>query len=122
MKEDLLEDRIERFVRQSRGQFDDQEPDAKLWDKISKGVQRTSQGKMRQLVWWRAAAVLFFVFTMGLLIKNNLPYADFVSNDDSQFAQTETFYSEQIKDKEQLIQVYLWQVEIPAQVLRQPAL
>ena len=107
MKEDLLEDRIERFVRQSRGQFDDQEPDAKLWDKISKGIQLSSQGKMRQLVWWRAAAVLFFVFTMGLLIKNNLPYTDFVSNDDSQFAQTETFYSEQIKDKEQLIQVYL---------------
>ena len=107
MKEDLLEDRIERFVRQNRGQFDDQEPDAKLWDGMSTNINTPRKSITRSLVWWRAAAVIFFVLTLGLLFNNYVPSTGISINEDTQFAQTEMYYSEQIKDKEQLIQVYL---------------
>ena len=57
--------------------------------------------------WWRAAAILFFVFTVGLLLKDNLQPTGNNEIADGQFAQTEEFYTSQIADKEQLIQVYL---------------
>ena len=107
MKEDMLEDRLERFIRQNRSQLDGEQPDEAVWDNIQSNLADKSDAKVRQLIWWRAAAILFFVFSVGLLLKDNLRPPANNEIADSQFAQTETFYVNQIADKEQLIQVYL---------------
>lgn len=107
MKEDYLEDRIERFIRQNRGKFDDQEPTSELWQRIDGRLPNAPKAKQAQLVYWRAAAVVFFAITLGLLVKNNITTTPSTNINDPEFAQTEDFYSDQIKDKEQLIQVFL---------------
>jgi hypothetical protein len=107
MKEDMLEDRIERFIRLNRDRFDGELPGEVVWEQISSNLANRGEARTRQFGWWRAAAILFFVFTIGLLLKDNFQAVDNDEIVDSQFAQTENFYVSQIVDKEQLIEVYL---------------
>ncbi len=107
MKEDMLEDRLERFIKQNRSRFDDERPNDVVWNGINDRLAVTPDVKVRQLVWWRAAAVIFFVCSIGLLFKDGLlPVSpNELANDP--FIQTEHYYASQIADKEQLMQVYL---------------
>lgn len=107
MKEEYLEDRLERFVKQNRVKFDDLEPSEELWQRIDGSLAKESGNKQNQLVYWRAAAVVFFAMTLGLLARNNLSVNQSNDIDDPEFVQTESYYSDQIKDREQLIQVFL---------------
>lgn len=107
MKEDTLEDRLERFVKLNRSQFDDQQPREVVWDGINERLEVKPEAKVRQLVWWRAAAVLFFVFTIGLLLKDSFITTTNTEVVGDVFMQTESYYTAQISDKEQLIEIYL---------------
>lgn len=107
MKEDMLEDRLERFVKQNRGQFDDEEPNELVWNRINERLAVKPDVKVRQLVWWRAAAVIFFVCSIGLLFRDGLFSTHQNEVADDPFIQTEHYYASQIADKEQLIQLYL---------------
>lgn len=107
MKEDMLEDRLERFVKQNRGQFDDEEPNELVWNRINERLAVKPDVKVRQLVWWRAAAIIFFVCSIGLLFRDGLFSTHQNEVADDPFIQTEHYYASQIADKEQLIQLYL---------------
>ena len=107
MKEDMLEDRLERFITQNRSQFDDKQPNDVVWNVINDRLAVNPDVKVRQLVWWRAAAVIFFVCSIGLLFKDGLLPVSQNELTDDPFVQTEHYYASQIADKEQLIQVYL---------------
>ena len=103
----MLEDRLERFVKQNRGQFDDEEPNELVWNRINERLAVKPDVKVRQLVWWRAAAVIFFVCSIGLLFRDGLFSTHQNEVADDPFIQTEHYYASQIADKEQLIQLYL---------------
>ena len=107
MKEDMLEDRLERFVKQNRGQFDDEEPNELVWNRINERLAVKPDVKVRQLVWWRAATIIFFVCSIGLLFRDGLFSTHQNEVADDPFIQTEHYYASQIADKEQLIQLYL---------------
>ena len=71
-----MDDRLEKYIKRHRADFDGKEPGRDLWGRIE---QQLGEGKKqvkssRSLVYWRAAAVLMFfviclkIWSMDLLI------------------------------------------------------
>jgi hypothetical protein len=57
----MSRDHLEKYILEHRAQFDDQEPDPALWDKIGKPEGRVVRLNWRKIAWQAAAAVALFV-------------------------------------------------------------
>jgi hypothetical protein len=96
--------KFEMYVRKHREELDQLEPPDALWTKIEAGLVPVVY-KRRRMMYWQVAAVVFFVLSIGLLIKNYQ-----VNNElntyalkNSEFANTEQYYFKVIHDKESLL-------------------
>ena len=96
-------DKLESYIRHNRESIDQLNPPESVWGKIEDRIQ-TVRRKSR-MIYWQAAAVIFFALSIGLLVKNyqtsnELSY--YVLNT-SEFSNTEEYYFNIIQDKESLL-------------------
>jgi hypothetical protein len=99
----VMKDQLDDFVRQNRGDFDDKEPSEKVWRNIEASMKFNSGGLWNSVFMWRAAAIVFMILSVYLLIPKN-----FFTNQTSQvaaneFRDVEAFYFQQISEKVELI-------------------
>lgn len=107
-------DQLEKFIRDNRHEFEDQEPSQKVWNKI---YSRLNAEKNSNLPWlWKAAAIFFFLTSSFLLYRlefnGNGERANggdpaLVATGSEQlnheFETVETFYVQKISEKKELI-------------------
>ena len=98
-----MKDRLEEFIRNNRGAFDDKEPAEKVWTGIdaSLGLRRTSVWNSVAL--WRAAAVIFMVLCGYLLIPKTSGTSIAKDNSSAEFDDVEAYYFRQISEKVEMI-------------------
>ena len=104
----MMEDRLEKYIREQRDAFDDKAPPASSWDKIAARVKPTPTTST--LKYWQAAAVIFFVMALGLVIKNYQATDDnnlAVSESVQEFKTTEEYYFDVIESQQGLLTSYL---------------
>jgi hypothetical protein len=98
MKQDQLED----FIREHKNAFDDREPSEGIWTKIDRSLSFGKTGWWNSVTLWRAAAVIFMVLSVYLLIPKNTGR---LQNEIAlkEFTDIEAFYTRQISEKVELI-------------------
>ena len=96
-------DKLESYVKDNRESIDQLNPPESLWAKIESGLQPVS--KKNLMIYWQAAAVIFFALSIGLLVKNYQTSNELSSYvfSDTEFADTEQYYIKDIQDKEVLL-------------------
>lgn len=99
-----MKDNLEQLVRDNRAAFDDKEPGKKVWDKIARRLDNKNSYE-----WiWKAAAVVFFLSTVGLGVfqyKSNSS-VNFTAQQEqinTEFQSIENFYIEMISEKKSMI-------------------
>ncbi len=98
-----MEDKLEKFIRNNRTAFDTQEPSEKLWDNIHFQLDGRVE-PINYLFMWRAAAVLLFICSVGLLLYINRPVGKTtpeVATDE--FTTTEQYYIRLISERQQRV-------------------
>ena len=88
---------MNEFFRSNRQELDTEIPSDQVWRNVESRLNRSN----KTIMLWKAAAVFFFLTTIGLVLFQRNP----VSNPEvlqaaAAFEQTENFYSEQIKLRE----------------------
>jgi hypothetical protein len=96
-------DKLESYIKDNRESIDQINPPESLWAKIESGLQPVS--KKNLMIYWQAAAVIFFALSIGLLVKNYQTSNELNSYvfSDTEFADTEQYYIKVIQDKEVLL-------------------
>ena len=61
---------IEDQIRDNREQLDVDIPPAEIWNNIREGWKKEGKPKT-SFEWWKVAAAIFFVSTIGLLVYTN---------------------------------------------------
>ena len=100
-------DKLESFIKQNRHQLDDRTPPEAIWNEIdAKLPNKTPVSKM---IYWQAAAVIFFILSIGLLFNNfQRDYSpNGIAGNNPEFDKTEQYYFNVIEDKEVLLTSYL---------------
>jgi len=98
-----MKDNLEQLVRENKQAFDDKEPGKNVWKRISKELD----GKGNYQWIWKAAAILFFLSSVGLATQvdfsadKQLAHNKEVINND--FDDIESFYFKMISEKRSLI-------------------
>jgi len=88
---------MDEFFRSNRQELDTEIPDDQIWQQLERRL--TNSNKM--LMIWKAAAVFFFLTTMGLVLLQRNPVTKPEGlQAEVAFEQTETYYTEQIKLRE----------------------
>ena len=104
-----MSDALERFILKNRNEFDDQEPDHRLWNKIDKKLNTENKSvKISYSFMWKAAAIIFMIISAALLIDRqygsvtNENVADQIN---PEFSAVESYYISLIEEKKnELIQ------------------
>ena len=102
-------DKLESYIRDNRGAIDDATPPETLWTQIEEKIQ--PKATKNRMIYWQAAAVIFFALSIGLLVKNyqtNNELNTYVLND-TEFNKTEQYYNKVINEKENLVTTSLEQ-------------
>lgn len=100
-------DKLESYIKQNQDKLDEQIPPEAVWNEIdAKLPVKTSVNKM---VYWQAAAVIFFILSIGLLFNNfrGDNNGNAIAGNNDEFDQTEQYYFNVIEDKEVLLTTYL---------------
>jgi hypothetical protein len=98
-----MKDQLDDFIKNNRQQFDDKEPSEKVWRNIETSMKFKSYSVWNSIGLWRAAAVIFMLLSVYLLIpKTGTPRqtAELAANE---FKDVEAFYFQQISEKVALI-------------------
>jgi len=100
-------DKLESYVKENRDKLDDRNPPEAIWSEIdAKLPQKRPANKM---IYWQAAAVIFFILSIGLLFnniqRNSSPNG--IAGNNAEFDKTEQYYFNVIEDKEVLLTSYL---------------
>ncbi|MBL7859514.1 MAG: hypothetical protein JNJ65_00035 [Cyclobacteriaceae bacterium] len=97
-------DSLKKFVDQHRQEFDHHVPSEKVWARIASNLPRQIS-LWNNVVVWRAAAGLFLALSLYLFVTSTNPSVSTGERAHLQgeFNDLETFYSEQIADKVELI-------------------
>lgn len=67
-KKEMKEDKLEKYIRDNRAQFDDAEPSDEVWNKISGNLEKGSRRKIPWLrISWQVAAAVIIFFTAWYL-------------------------------------------------------
>lgn len=96
-------DKLESYIRDNRESIEQHEPPESLWANIEASLRPVSKKNM--MIYWRAAAVIFFALSIGLLVKNYQTSNELSSYmfNDTEFANTEQYYFKVINEKEILL-------------------
>jgi hypothetical protein len=100
-------DKLESFIKDNREKLDTQTAPEDVWQGIEKGLPQPVRNA--KMIYWQAAAILFFVLSLGLLVNN---FRGNESNNsqalgDMEFNKTEQYYFNIIEDKEVLLTNYI---------------
>lgn len=100
-------DKIESFIIGHRNDIDDKMPPASTWNSIEAKLQVKSRD--RSFNYWQAAAVVFFILSLGLMINNFRSGEEPVkmAQQDSEFTNTEEYYFKVIEGKQIQLTSYL---------------
>jgi hypothetical protein len=101
-----MSDQLDDFIKANRSAFDDKEPPEHVWRKIKETLPGTSVPWYNSLALWRAAAMIFLVLSIYLLIPKDLKIAETNSVALNEFNDVETFYNSQISQKVALIEEF----------------
>lgn len=100
-----MQDNLEKFVKANKDEFDVLEPKDTIWKGVRSELEVSSKTKFK-MVLWRAAAIILFVFSLGLTFYVNkdsiLPGNQKLSNN-TEFVNTEKYYTSIIQEREQLV-------------------
>jgi hypothetical protein len=95
-----MDDRFEKYVRENRSRFDDEVPSDELWSKIDQGLEE--QGGSTSYVFWKVAAVILLLISVGLFIerevRNHIPAEN---TRISEVEEVENYYTTLIAEKKQ---------------------
>ncbi|HMQ01055.1 MAG TPA: hypothetical protein PKC24_14840 [Cyclobacteriaceae bacterium] len=100
---------LEKFIKDNRDQFDDQQPREGFWAKIEAklfpaGNQRNSPVLWNSLAFWRAAAAVLLLATMFFAVNDRVVLKDKeLSSLEKEFVEIEKYYLQQIAEKANLI-------------------
>jgi len=103
-------DKLEKYIRENRTSFDDENPPVDVWHKINNQLdhRQTPQVHIGTYL-WRAAAIILFATVVWLLIDRNSNEQQFAQisekSDENQieFNDVEAFYFQEIEEKQNLI-------------------
>lgn len=108
-----MSDNLRKFVNDHRDEFDNEQPDDRVWNAIRRELPSRSRPNGQWI--WKAAAIVFFLSTSVLLWQHSQPQpvqqATATSKD---FAQVEDFYFKVISEKKALI------TDVQEQKIRNP--
>ena len=100
-----MKDQLEDFIRQNRNAFDDREPSEMVWANVEKNVTFAKKTSIwNSVVVWRAAAIVFMVLSIYLLVPKTISKQHDVAM--SEFSDVEQFYFQQISEKTELIKEF----------------
>ena len=95
-----MKDPLEKFIQENRASFEDKIPSDDVWNNIQ---DRLPRKKDQLTYWWRAAAVIFMVSTLYLLIEKQSDHELLANDSNTEIQQTENYYLQQINQKKQKI-------------------
>lgn len=99
------QDNLEKFIKNHREEFDSLTPREAIWENIHKDLDARN-GQSNYFILWKVAAVILFMFSLGLMVFINKDYFD--SNEvvyDSEFLTTESYYASVINERQQTIKI-----------------
>jgi hypothetical protein len=101
----MKKDSLKKFVDENRSAFDSREPSENLWERINANLPGKQISLWDNTMIWRVAAMLFLGLSVYLFAIQNV--AKTPSRESAQlqgeFSDLESFYSEQIQEKVELI-------------------
>ena len=95
-----MDDELEKFIIENRKDFDDATLSENNWSKIEKKLKKSSSPWSKV---WKAAAVIFMISTLSLIIDRNKPSVEEYAFLSDEFIQVENYYTFLISEKRQLI-------------------
>jgi hypothetical protein len=99
-----MKDQLEDFIKDNRPAFDNKEPSSQVWKRIEKAII-PSNSIWNSVTLWRAAAVIFMMLSIYLMIPESVQ--DQLSKSDDKvltdFQDVESFYVAEISNKVSLI-------------------
>jgi len=97
-------DSLEKFDDANREHFDSQTP-SEVWPAIEHSLpHKSKQFFLNTIVFWRAAAIVFFAFSSYLMVNQYFLHPEAKDTSVIQgFSDLETFYTSQISEKMKLI-------------------
>lgn len=101
-----MKQRLEDFIRRNRNAFDDQEPNNSVWKNIARSIPGSRRSLWDNVTIWRAAAMLFMAMSLYLLLQGDALRVGDNKQALNEFTEVETFYTQQISEKVQLINSY----------------
>jgi hypothetical protein len=96
-----MKDHLKDFIQQHRDAFDDREPSSKVWNGIASSLRFSQQSWWNSVALWRAAAIVFMVLSGYLLVPKQTATQNALAL--KEFSDVETFYTQQISHKVDLI-------------------
>lgn len=100
-----MQDNLEKFVQEHLDEFDDLNPREVSWKNIDHQLD-IKPPFFNQMIVWKVAAILFFVFTIGLTLFINrdfVQYNETAAVIDKEFVNTKAYYISLIDQRQQLI-------------------
>lgn len=95
--------KLEDFIHQHRDAFDDREPSDKVWNQVASAVLPPRRRNLwDNVVIWRAAAILLLALS-SYLLWNRVSIRQSQEVALKEFNDAEAFYTQQISDKEAMI-------------------
>ncbi|UII30318.1 hypothetical protein LVD17_18660 [Fulvivirga ulvae] len=101
-----MSDQFEKFIRDNRHEFDNDEPTNRVWESVYK---KLGSAAGRQYNWlWKAASILFFITSSVMFYQLNYgsddrPIAFNKEKVNDEFLSVESFYFQKISEKKELI-------------------
>ena len=104
-----MENRFEEYIKDHREELDNRTPPDYVWQGVEAGLHNAR--KSSYIRYWQAAAVIFFVASIGLFIKNYQPLdtEPAISESAIEFKTTEEYYFDLIQSQQGLLTNYLKQ-------------
>lgn len=100
-----MKDSLKKFIDENRSKFDSREPSEKAWDQIQSKLPAKQVSLWNNTMMWRVAAMLFLGLSVYLFANQN--YVKTSPRESAklqgEFSDLESFYSEQIMEKVELI-------------------
>lgn len=99
------QDSLQNFVKGHKEEFDTLTPNDKIWESIHKELEQSNRANSK-IIFWRVAAIILFVCSVGLIFYANKELIWETSPSiayDSEFVDTEKYYRSVINERQQLI-------------------
>lgn len=100
-----MKDSLKKFIDENRSKFDNREPSEKAWDQIESKLPAKQVSLWNNTMMWRVAAMLLLGLSVYLFANQN--YVKTSPRESAklqgEFSDLESFYSEQIMEKVELI-------------------